>query len=156
MHRLEREYEMTQAVFDAALSLRDIADGASVAAASGAPLAIAVDQLLPCSWVVHTTTVASGGGDEGYVFTLGAATTSGGAYTTIATLSWPSGHAPGKLLVPISGDLSKFLNPKSTYLQVTMTPSGASPSTIWGSYLAKSASGLGVAARPGDTLLYAT
>jgi hypothetical protein len=147
---------MTQSVFDAALELRSIADGASTAAASGAPLAIAVDQLLPCSWVVHVTALESGAGDEGYVFSLGASTGSGVAFVEIASLTWPSGHPPGKLHVPISGDLSKFKNPKSTYLEASMTPSGALPSITWGSYLTKATSGLGVAARPGDTLLYAT
>jgi hypothetical protein len=147
---------MTQAVFDHALELRDIASGAVTQTTSTTPITVPVRTYPPCSWVIYTTAVASGGGDEGYVFTLQVSDTSSGTFTTIATHDWPAAHGTGKIHVPVSGDLAKFQDADSDWVRVTMTASGASPSITYGSYLTKSTTGLGVAARPQDVLSFAT
>jgi len=51
--------------------------------------------------------------------------------------------------VPINADMAAFLDSDSKFMRVTATL-GASSSIIWGSFLAKAANRLGIAARVGD------
>lgn len=141
---------MSQAVFDKATELRNIADGAETATASETAINYPVRFLPGSSWVVFVTALDAAGADETYVFSLEVSDLIGGSFTKIAELVWPRAHGAGKLHVPISGDLASFQDTDSDWIRVTCTQGGVSSSITYGSYLTKSTNKLGIAAKPGD------
>jgi hypothetical protein len=136
---------MSQQVFDLALQLQ--APGAAITSTASSTGVLLNPRYLPtCDWVVYVSAVL---GTGTYTFTLQVSDLVGGSYTTIATLVWPPALAAGKMHVPINADMAAFLDSDSKFMRVTATL-GASSSIIWGSFLAKAANRLGIAARVGD------
>ena len=137
---------MSQQVFDLALVLAT--PGAAVTATTTGTGVLLHPRYLPtCDWVVYVSGIVATGT---YVFTLQVSDLVGGSYTTIASLTWPPGLAAGKMHIPINGDMSAFLDADSRWMRVVATLGGTTPSAVYGSYLAKAANRLGIAARVGD------
>ena len=140
---------MSQAVFDKALELRDVAAGAVTATTSTTGITLPVRYLPVCSWMIHVTAIGVVG-TETYVFTLEVSDLVGGTYTAIARHVWPIAHGIGHVLIPISGDLATFQDTDSDWVRVTATLGGTTPTITYGSALMKSANKLGIAASPGN------
>ena len=86
------------------------------------PLPLNPRTLPTCHWVLAVTVppVASA------TFRLQVASTSGGTYSTMATLVWPSGTAGTKQLrVGVSGHLAWILNTTSVWIRASVTTTGA-------------------------------
>jgi hypothetical protein len=140
---------MSQNIFDKALELRNIADGAEVGTASETGIAMAVRFLPTCDWVIYVTALGIVG-SETYAFTLEVSNLVGGTYTAIARHVWPIGHGPGEAHVPINGDLAAWQDTDSAFVRVTATLGGTSPTITYGSFLSKAANKMGMGMGPGD------
>jgi hypothetical protein len=145
---------MTTAVFDKALELRNVADGAETATASETGIAVPVRFLPTCDWVIFVTAIDAASTDETYVFTLEVSDLVGGTYTKIAEHVWPRGHGVGKMHIPINGDMASFQDTDSAFVRVTATLGGTTPSVTYGSYLTKASDKLGIARRVGDVVTF--
>ena len=144
---------MTQAVFDKATELRNIADGAETATAAETAISYPVRFLPGCSWVIYVSALDAAGADETYLFELQVSDLVGGTFSTIATFNWPRAKGAGKVHIPISGDLASFQDTDSDWICVKCTQAGVSSSIVYGSYLTKAANKLGIAAEPGDIVV---
>lgn len=147
---------MALAVFDKALELRNIADGAETATASETGVSFPVRFMGTASWVVHVAALDAVGADETYVFTLEVSNLVGGSYTAIASLTWPRARSSGVVYVPVSGYTAAFEDADSAFVRVTCTQGGVSSSITYGSYLTKDVGGnMGIAVDPGETVIWA-
>lgn len=146
---------MSNQVFDKALELR--AAGTAITATGATSVtgvALPVRFLPTCDWVIHVAAIDAVNNDETYVFSLEVSDVVGGTYTQIAEHTWPRGHGTGKAHIPINGDMAAFQDTDSAFMRVTMTAGGTTPSINYGSYLAKAATGLGIARKPGDVVTF--
>jgi hypothetical protein len=139
-------------IFDKATEMA--APGAAVVATGSTPgLAINPRMLPTCDWVIYTLTMPAGT-NETYVFTLEVSNLVAGTYTAIATFNWPRAHGVGKIHLPIVGDLANFQDNDSLFLRTTLTVTGAAPSCIYGSYITKSTTGIGLGRRQGEIVTF--
>jgi hypothetical protein len=138
---------MSQNIFDKALELRNVADGAETATASETGIALAVRFLPTCDWVIFVTTLGVVA-TETYVFTLEVSDLVGGTYTAIARHVWPIAHGPGEAHVPINGDLAAWQDTDSAFVRVTATLGGTTPTITYGSFLSKAADKMGMGMGP--------
>ncbi len=139
---------MTTSTFDKSLEL--IAVGSPISGtASSTGVALNPRFLPTCDWVICATSVAPSGS---YVFTLGVSDVVGGSYTTMATATWPSGVASGRMKVPIQGQHAAMVDADAKFMNVTYTLGGSSPSLVLESFLALASNNAGTASRPGDIL----
>lgn len=143
---------MSNAVFDKALELA--APGAAVVATGSTTGVQLFPRMLPtCDWVLYVKTMPAGT-NETYVFTLEVSDLVGGTYTPIASHNWPRGHGPGKVHIPIVGDMAAFQDTDSAFVRVTLTETGTAPSCIFGSYIGKAANGVGLGRKQGDVVTF--
>jgi hypothetical protein len=133
-------------VFDKALEL--VAPGAALAANGSGTGVLLYPRMLPvCDWVIYASgTVATGT----YTFNLQVSDLVGGTYTTIATFTWPPTLASGRVHIPISGQMSAFLDNDSRFMRLNYAIGGTTPGIVVGSFLAKAATNAGLAMRIGD------
>jgi hypothetical protein len=100
------------------------------------PLLLQPRTLPTCAWVISMLIppVASA------TFRLQVATTSGGTFSTIATLPWPAASSGSRQLpIGAGGNLAWVLNNQSAWVRASVTLSG--PLTLAGSWLTKPSDG---------------
>jgi hypothetical protein len=133
-------------VFDKALEL--LAPGAPLAAnGSGTGVQLFPRMLPVADWVLYASgTVATGT----YTFNLQVSDVVGGTYTTIASFTWPPTQAGGRVHIPVSGQMSAFLDSDSRFIRLNYVIGGTTPGIVVGSFLAKPATNAGWAVRPGE------
>ena len=137
---------MTTSVFDKATEL--LAPGAVLAAnGSGTGVLLYPRSLPTCDWLIYLSGVVATGT---YTFNLQVSDVVGGAYTTIATITWPPAVATGLRHIPITGDLAQFFDNDSRYVRVNYAIGGTTPGAVVGSWIGKSGTGQGLAVDVGD------
>jgi hypothetical protein len=137
---------MSVQVFDKALEL--LAPGAALAANGSGTGVLLYPRMLPtCDWVLYLSAVVATGT---YTFNLQVSDLVGGAYTTIASITWPPATAAGRIHIPVSGQIAAFMDSDSKFLRVNYAIGGTTPGAVVGSFLAKAATNAGLAYRVGD------
>jgi hypothetical protein len=137
---------MSVQVFDKATEL--LAPGVALAANGSGTGILVYPRMLPvCDWVLYLSAVVATGT---YTFNLQVSDLVGGAYTTIATVTWPPAIAAGRIHIPISGQISAFMDNDSKFMRVNYAIGGTTPGAVVGSFLAKAATNAGLAYRVGD------
>ena len=140
------------AQFDKAMEFA--APGAAVTAtASTTGIAVNPRMLPTCDWVIYTKTMPAGT-NETYVFTLEVSDLVGGTYTPIATWNWPRAHGIGKIHIALNGDQAAFADTDCAFMRVTLTETGTAPSCIYGSFLTKATTGIGLGRRQADVVTF--
>jgi hypothetical protein len=137
---------MTTAVFDKATEL--LAPGAALAANGSGTGVLLYPRTFPtCDWVIYASAVVATGT---YVFNLQVSDLVGGAYTTIATVTWPPTLAAGSIHIPVNGFMSQFFDNDSKFVRVNYAIGGTTPGAVVGSYLTKAGTNSGLAVDVGD------
>lgn len=145
---------MSATVFDKALELRNVADGAETATASETGIAFDVRFAPTIMWELFVTAIDAVSTDETYVFTLEVSDLVGGTYTEIAKHVWPRGKGVGRVGIPINGSVAAFQDTDSDWVRVTATLGGTTPSITYGSFLSKDANHVGAGVDVGDAVIW--
>ena len=117
----------------------------------GTPLDVAARYLPSSAVMVNVSAIAATGT---YVFTVDVASSQGGVYTPVASLTWPAGVTTTRQLeIGYQGKQAQFVNNQSRWLRLTLQVSGGTPSVTCTAWLTKSVGGgVGLGARAGDLI----
>jgi hypothetical protein len=126
---------MSARIFDKALELRNVADGAETSTANEAAINVDVLNMGEFKAVLNVTAIDRTTGDETYVFDISVSDASGGTFTKVATL--PAITAVGTYEIPLSGELVRQHDDDADWVRVGCTLGGTSPSITYGAFLTK-------------------
>ncbi len=124
-------------LYDNALELRDVADGAETATAAETGIAFDIRSIGQYEAVVFITAIDDTTDDESYVFTIEADTAAAvTAAVVLATRTVDNGvTVPYEFRIPLSGPLAETLTTTEGYVRVKATLGGTTPSVTYGAYL---------------------
>lgn len=124
---------MTYGPIDAALILRDVADGAETATAAETGKALPVTMAGEFKTVLNVTALDTASGDESYLITVEADTTTAfGSPTEVGRITV---SALGTYEVPLSGAAIRQRDPTAAAIRVKATLGGTTPSITYGAWL---------------------
>lgn len=130
------------ALFDAALELRDVGDGAETSTASETGIAFDVLHMGNPVVMVHVTAIDDTTDDETYVLDVEVSDLVAGTYTSIAEVTLDNGMTvPASFPIPIHSQLAALLDADAAFIRITATLGGTTPSITYGAYVAPAMSG---------------
>jgi hypothetical protein len=125
-------------IFESALELRPVTDGAETATANETAVAFDARIIEEYKAVIHVTALDFTTTDESYIFDISVSDAQGGTFTKVATLpDIGSADALGIYEVPLSGSLVDALDADADWIRVGVTLAGTSPSVTYGCFLTK-------------------
>ena len=129
---------MTARIYDNALELRDVADGAETSTANETAINFDCRIIEEYKAVINVTAMDFTTGDESYVFDISVSDLVGGTFTKIAQLpDIGSATGTGTYEIPLSGQLAAQLDADSDWIRIGCTLAGTTPSITYGAYLTK-------------------
>lgn len=128
---------MTYGPIDAALILRDVADGAETATAAETGMALPVQMAGEFKAVLNVTALDGTSGDETYLIAVETdATTAFSSPTEVGRLSLSFASTAGTFEIPLSGIAIRQRDPDAAAIRVKATLGGTTPSIVYGAWLA--------------------
>lgn len=124
---------------DTLLELRDITDGAETSTAAETGISFPCRKIGGYKAVINVSAIKVSATDETYVFSIGVSDAVGGTYTVIASIASAivvaTANTPGRLEIPLSGNLAQEFDLDSDWIQVKVTIGGTSPTITYGCHL---------------------
>ena len=124
------------ALFDKALELRNVSDGAETSTAAESAINLDVVSFQKYKAKVFVTACDVTTGDEAYTFDIQVSTASGGTFVTVGSFVFAAGAlAVGEFEIPLSAQNVYEHVSAADWIRVRATLAGTTPSVTYGCFL---------------------